>query len=987
MITPRRTRLVRVTGLQAFRRAIVRLADHADPAAARGCAVIVPNGAAAEHLRRAVENGLSAPRPARILPDLVTRDAWLAGMRDRLPDPPPRLSPLEREVLLQASSRDAIAGGLDPPFRLRPGIIAEMVAFYDALRRQLRTVDDFERLVVEQLERAVDYDRGAERMLAQTRFLVEAFRGYERRCLDLGRLDEHALRDVLLGSAAPVSPRHVVVTVGDRINDASGLWPCDFDLLTRIHALERIDVVATRASLDAGLGPRLHQWLPGIEEVDGDLPEAPHPDPLLMAPPAGEARLFWLYRDREDELSGVARAVKRRARAGAPTALSRTAIVFKRPLPYVYLAGQVLPAAAIPYQTFDALPLAAEPYAAALDLVFEFAASGFSRAATIALLGCPLFSFSAGGEPVGAPAVAALAHALAERRYLGDPADLARFAGEWATGDADSGGSQRTRAAAPAARAAAEAAAMVAPLARDARPSDQLGAVLAFLAAHERLLAEGDPVRERHLRARGAILSALTALRDAFERYADHDRPFSEVAATVHRWIERQTFAPRTGEDGLHLVDAQAAPYGDFDEVHLVGAIQREWPEGQRRNIFFPPSLLKDLGWPQEPDATAAARAAFDDLVGLPRVLISVSSFTLEDDAIVEPSPFLEDLAQTGLTIAHDEGLLAARIFAGEAMTLDPVAGDALGETAGAWLALRQARTAASDPRYHGQSDPGVARSYKVSSLDRYRDCPFKYFAADVLRLEEEPDDEGTPGPRARGQFAHEVLQRFFAAWQAAGHGAITGADLDEARALFGSVAEALLSRLPAAEAALERARLLGSPVAPGVDETVLRAEVEGDAPVVERLLEYSLDGETDLRGRSGLRRIILRAKADRLDLLADGTLRIVDYKLGRAPKVGHAVQLPAYAAAAKARLAGYRGRAWEVSDAGYLDLTKERRFVPVAMPGQPLERALAEGEARLVESVEGIERGEFPPAPFEPFRCGFCPFASVCRKDYVGDA
>jgi len=32
------------------------------------------------------------------------------------------------------------------------------------------------------------------------------------------------------------------------------------------------------------------------------------------------------------------------------------------------------------------------------------------------------------------------------------------------------------------------------------------------------------------------------------------------------------------------------------------------------------------------------------------------------------------------------------------------------------------------------------------------------------------------------------------------------------------------------------------------------------------------------------------------------------------------------------------------------------------------------------------IERGEFPPRPYEPRICSYCAYPSVCRKDYIGD-
>ena len=47
---------------------------------------------------------------------------------------------------------------------------------------------------------------------------------------------------------------------------------------------------------------------------------------------------------------------------------------------------------------------------------------------------------------------------------------------------------------------------------------------------------------------------------------------------------------------------------------------------------------------------------------------------------------------------------------------------------------------------------------------------------------------------------------------------------------------------------------------------------------------------------------------------------------------------------------------------------------------------AVAEGQQRFLETVGAIERGQFPVRPAEPYRCAFCDYPTVCRKDYVGD-
>jgi RecB family exonuclease len=131
-----------------------------------------------------------------------------------------------------------------------------------------------------------------------------------------------------------------------------------------------------------------------------------------------------------------------------------------------------------------------------------------------------------------------------------------------------------------------------------------------------------------------------------------------------------------------------------------------------------------------------------------------------------------------------------------------------------------------------------------------------------------------------------------------------------------------------------------------------------------------------------------VRGKADRIDLLEDGTFRVIDYKLGRAPKAVRALQLPVYSACAGQELnrrGGYRGRSWRVSGAGYVAFKEKNAFVPLG-GSTALQQALDDGTARFVAAVEGIERGDFPVRPEEPFLCTRCGYAGVCRKDYIGD-
>src|SRR6476620_7718712 len=168
VITPRIIRLLRVPDLQTLHETIARLSIAgygtgeaeprisdagqpvtADPLAARGCAVLVPTRGAAEALRRTLENRLVAtPGAIAAVPAILTRGDLYQRFHQHAADAPPLLSEFEREVLVRRAARHASQSGTPAPFRLRSGLILEILSLYDELRRGGRTVEDFERHMI-----------------------------------------------------------------------------------------------------------------------------------------------------------------------------------------------------------------------------------------------------------------------------------------------------------------------------------------------------------------------------------------------------------------------------------------------------------------------------------------------------------------------------------------------------------------------------------------------------------------------------------------------------------------------------------------------------------------------------------------------------------------------------------------------------------------------------------------------------------------------
>ena len=355
--------------------------------------------------------------------------------------------------------------------------------------------------------------------------------------------------------------------------------------------LEAIDVVATEALLDSGYHQRLHErTLPGIEDVRGD-GDSGAADPVLAVPP-GEGPAF-ICRDREEELAEFARAVKSSPRARP---LGRMAVVFQRPLPYLYLARQVFADAQIPYQALDALPLAAEPFAAAFDIIFSAIAADFTRGALLELLRCPHLEFVAAvPDPLDAGRCARASTGISSTRNISATRLVWR---RWPRVTGSSVGARSKETSLPRWPPRRPRPPHSGPPLTRPRRRPQIAGPIGFLTERERLPVATDPWRGRHMRARAAVFRAADAGRGA---RGARPAPLSivELSGAVRRWIEGQTFSPRLGTAGVMLLDAQRGRLRGRRRNPPRGADGVDWPERSAGSIFYPQSLSRSSAGPE----------------------------------------------------------------------------------------------------------------------------------------------------------------------------------------------------------------------------------------------------------------------------------------------------------------------------------------------------------------------------------------------------
>ena len=470
-------------------------------------------------------------RPAPRLADRGDAARSLRRAGARLPSPPPLLSPFEREVILSASRAICAEEGLEPPFPLRPGLIAEMLALYDqsaawADGRRLRA-----ELPATSSSPSSDIDRGAAQLFAAdalSRRGLSRLRGADRAAT--ARLTNTVCAPGSSSEPAARPIERVVVTVADRLAESDGLWPADFDLLTRVPGLARSIWCAPKRCWRPGFLERLHAALArargGIRPAESAAASGPAraavvgPEPERRSPAASV-----LSRSRR-RAGGRGAAPQGRHRAGAAAPLHRTALVVRRPLPYLYLARDVFADAA--HSVRDARHAAAGGRAVRGGASISRStpsASDFTRATLLALLRSPHFRFD---EPTRAPM----------------PRD-----GRW----------MRDRAAMLRSRRRAISAASIG----SKRSAARWSAITRAGVARRTAAADRAPGRCSHARRRSGRLQPLAQKRPLIEQIADADRvaAIASIAPPVRPTIRSRSRRPRVSAAVLGALDALGGAY------------------------------------------------------------------------------------------------------------------------------------------------------------------------------------------------------------------------------------------------------------------------------------------------------------------------------------------------------------------------------------------------------------------------------------------
>lgn len=369
---------------------------------------------------------------------------------------------------------------------------------------------------------------------------------------------------------------------------------------------------------------------------------------------------------------------------------------------------------------------------------------------------------------------------------------------------------------------------------------------------------------------------------------------------------------------------------------------------------------------------TSQHAAGYDDLrthLGEPASAIPSSSRALDErdvwlDALASGSLLLDGVEV--VRAVHPEltrGLDAASARSGEALTVHH---GFLPEAAGRFDPVRE------------------GRPISATSLQMLAECPLKWLYHYALGLRPPDDVEYDPDtwldPRDTGSLLHTVFERFVREYRGR-QGELAG---EAARERLEDITRDEIARWrkdvpPPGEAVFASEVLRILEIARGFLD--LEREQAAKAPGAWLDAEYGFGrGEeaVSLELPDG-RRLPIEGFVDRVDRLADGSLRIIDYKTGSVfrylrsgkdtpLKGGRTLQAALYAHAVARLLEA------EVSRSGYW-FPKVTRIVEYGAED------LRAGPAVVASLLDHPARGVFVPTT-DAGACGFCDYAPICRVE-----
>ena len=418
--------------------------------------------------------------------------------------------------------------------------------------------------------------------------------------------------------------------------------------------------------------------------------------------------------------------------------------------------------------------------------------------------------------------------------------------------------------------------------------------------------------------------------------------------------LEQDLFRPAATGSGICLMTLEQARQQDFDAVIFAAAESSTLPGSMPASPFFNQAVRASLSLTDWTSFRAQRERNFRQALyaDIPYLITCRRD---NDGDPVQPSPWIDALQQFYRLCFSQE--METRVF-DEHMDDDLVTDGEIQQQAS--IALTAER---------------IPERISTSSHQRLIDCPYRFFAADVLGLRTAEEIATELRKPDYGERVHYALQAFHSQLDdlpAPFTQPITALNKDEAIARLHEISVKVFEN-DMEENALHRGWLdRWQRHIPAYVNWQMRHQQDWTVSATEQRDERALDDRHTLYGR-----------LDRIDVAQDGSgAEVIDYKTGDAPKLadvlsGEDVQLSSYAML----LDG-------TAQVTYLELDKKDGAVAArtSLAGEELDEVREQATERLLSLLNRMREGGELIAQGDDKTCSYCEFSGLCRRAHWPD-
>jgi ATP-dependent helicase/DNAse subunit B len=423
-----------------------------------------------------------------------------------------------------------------------------------------------------------------------------------------------------------------------------------------------------------------------------------------------------------------------------------------------------------------------------------------------------------------------------------------------------------------------------------------------------------------------------------------HSLSFEDYYRVLKASVLRGSYWVSGREDGVQVLGLLESRGLFFPYIFFGGLVDEEFPGKVIKDVFLPEAVKEEIGFPSYQKRFSLMRMSFERLLSSGK-WIYLSYPQKEGEVTFLPTRFLQEV-QLEEGWRRKNKVFSLLEWQRSARRNKDLLEKLLHKFPEALPLLKK--------DMEGMFEFKVEkRDFFVTSIETFLSCPFRFLLRDILSFEPLKEPLYEREPLEWGKGVHQILEKIFSQEE-------LNSEVDPER-----IKETFL---------LEARKIFGwNGRRKDLVEWVRLSNVAHKLAFLESQRRRRGISILDTEKKTSLKRgdFVFKGRIDRIDLLPEGGVEILDYKTGGKPS--SFLQLSVYTLSLKEQ-------GEEVKNASYLVLLEnDCLYHPIEGKRRKLEKVLEKTEEEIERFIEGVRSGNFSPRK-EGNTCFNCDYLSLCQ-------